>query len=54
MIKALVGALPVIVVRHARRLSKALTEYSMAELNTLVNLSPSPSYDPHLRDVLFV
>jgi hypothetical protein len=36
-IKALFEVFPAIIVRHARRLSKALGEYSMAELNTLVN-----------------
>jgi hypothetical protein len=54
MIKALVKAFPVILVRQAKRLSKALTEYSMAELNNLVNASPSLAHDPQLRGVPFV
>lgn len=53
VIKALIEALPVMVVRHARRFSKALTEYSMAELNSLVNPSPSLPHDHHLRVPLF-
>jgi len=37
VVKTLVKTLPVMIVRHARRLSKAMAEYSMAELNYSTN-----------------
>lgn len=52
--RAIVEGIPVALVRHARRLSKVLAEYSIAELNTLVNVPPPLSLDARLRRMPFI